>query len=61
MFAKALLAVPLVALCISRHFFSRDPCLRCLLVVSAQDCTRTYTVQSGDICDNISAANNVST
>lgn len=29
--------------------------------VSAQTCTRTYTAQAGDICDSISAANNVST
>jgi len=31
--------------------------------VSAQgsNCTRSYTVQPGDICDSISAANNVST
>ncbi|EMD32389.1 hypothetical protein CERSUDRAFT_118748 [Gelatoporia subvermispora B] len=27
----------------------------------AQTCTRTYTVQDGDICDGISAAHNVST
>jgi len=27
----------------------------------AKDCTRTYTVQAGDICDSISAAHNVST
>ncbi|KAH9073113.1 hypothetical protein EDB83DRAFT_2360945 [Lactarius deliciosus] len=27
----------------------------------ATSCTRTYTVQVGDICDSISAANNVST
>jgi LysM repeat protein len=46
MFAKTLLALPFVA-----------------YVVSAQDpsCTRTYTVQPNDICDSISAANNVST
>jgi len=29
--------------------------------VSAQSCARTYTVQAGDICDGISAAQNVST
>ncbi|GJE92316.1 LysM domain-containing protein [Phanerochaete sordida] len=28
---------------------------------SAADCTRSYTIQDGDICDNISANNNVST
>jgi len=28
---------------------------------SAVDCTRSYTVKEGDICDGISAANNVST
>jgi LysM repeat protein len=28
---------------------------------SAQQCTRQYTVQQGDICDSISAAQNVST
>jgi len=27
----------------------------------AQSCTRTYTVQGGDICDSISASNQVST
>jgi len=27
----------------------------------AQSCSRTYTVKAGDICDSISAANNVST
>ena len=26
-----------------------------------QQCTRTYTVQAGDICDGISAAQHVST
>lgn len=30
-------------------------------VASAATCTRTYTVQAGDYCDKISAANNVST
>jgi len=30
-------------------------------LVFAQTCTRTYTIQDGDICDSISAANNVST
>ncbi|KAF9218595.1 hypothetical protein BS17DRAFT_741937 [Gyrodon lividus] len=30
-------------------------------LVSAQACTRTYTVQEGDICDGISAAHSVST
>jgi LysM repeat protein len=29
--------------------------------VSAQSCMRTYTVESGDVCDGISAAQNVST
>ncbi|KAI0339351.1 hypothetical protein BDW22DRAFT_1336613 [Trametopsis cervina] len=28
---------------------------------AAADCTRQYTVKAGDICDSISAANNVST
>jgi len=27
----------------------------------AVDCTRSYTIKDGDICDSISAANNVST
>jgi hypothetical protein len=27
----------------------------------AATCTRTYTVKTGDYCDSISAANNVST
>jgi hypothetical protein len=33
------------------------------MVVFAQNqqCTRTYTVKEGDICDGISAAQNVST
>lgn len=31
------------------------------LAVYAADCTRTYTVVDGDICDSISAANNAST
>lgn len=32
------------------------------LVQSATaDCTRTYTIKEGDVCDSISAANNVST
>ncbi|KIJ64104.1 carbohydrate-binding module family 50 protein [Hydnomerulius pinastri MD-312] len=30
-------------------------------LASAQTCTRTYTIQEGDICDSISAAQNVST
>jgi len=30
-------------------------------LVNAQSCTRNYTVQAGDICDSISAAQNVST
>jgi hypothetical protein len=30
-------------------------------LVSADTCTRTYTAQAGDICDSISAANDVST
>lgn len=30
-------------------------------LASANTCTRTYTAQAGDICDSISAANNVST
>ncbi|KAF9235934.1 hypothetical protein BU15DRAFT_77435 [Melanogaster broomeanus] len=30
-------------------------------LVFAQSCTRSYTVQAGDICDSISAANQVST
>ncbi|KAG6328517.1 hypothetical protein ID866_10572 [Astraeus odoratus] len=30
-------------------------------IAAASSCTRTYTVQSGDICDSISAANHVST
>ncbi|KAG1883590.1 hypothetical protein F4604DRAFT_1735711 [Suillus subluteus] len=30
-------------------------------LVSADTCTRSYTAQAGDICDSISAANNVST
>ncbi|KAH7890358.1 hypothetical protein F5I97DRAFT_1834858 [Phlebopus sp. FC_14] len=30
-------------------------------LVSAQTCTRSYTIQEGDICDGISAANHVST
>ncbi|KAJ3783655.1 hypothetical protein GGU10DRAFT_360211 [Lentinula aff. detonsa] len=32
-----------------------------LQLASAQSCTRNYTVQEGDICDSISAAQNVST
>ncbi|KAJ3997124.1 hypothetical protein F5050DRAFT_1754374 [Lentinula boryana] len=32
-----------------------------LQLASAQSCTRSYTVQDGDICDSISAAQNVST
>jgi len=31
------------------------------LVLAQNQCTRTYTVQDGDICDSISAANHVST
>ena len=30
-------------------------------MVNAQDCARNYTVQPGDVCDKISAAQNVST
>lgn len=50
----------------ARHFPASPATLhlRCpCTVVSAQSpsCTRTYTVQAGDICDSISAANNVST
>ena len=29
--------------------------------MAAADCSRTYTIAAGDICDSISAANNVST
>ncbi|KAJ3709791.1 hypothetical protein EV361DRAFT_923388 [Lentinula raphanica] len=32
-----------------------------LQIASAQSCTRNYTVQEGDTCDSISAAQNVST
>ncbi|EIW76007.1 hypothetical protein CONPUDRAFT_77031 [Coniophora puteana RWD-64-598 SS2] len=31
------------------------------LVAADNTCTRNYTVQEGDICDSVSAANNVST
>ena len=31
------------------------------LAAFAADCTRSYTVQDGDICDTISQAHNVST
>jgi hypothetical protein len=31
------------------------------VLAQSQSCTRTYTVVEGDICDGISAAQNVST
>lgn len=31
------------------------------VLAQSQPCTRTYTVEEGDICDGISAAQNVST
>ncbi|KAH0828581.1 hypothetical protein J3R83DRAFT_2852 [Lanmaoa asiatica] len=65
MFSKALailFAVPFVAQRTSFLRFIATLHLRCpSTVVSAQSCTRYYTVQSGDICDSISAANSVST
>lgn len=46
-----MLVFPLIAVAFSSVFVH----------VLATSCTRTYTVQNGDICDSISAANNVST
>ena len=70
MFARAAVAVIALAPFLARSKFppehlttgnSAHPASISPTAAFAADCTRTYTVQEGDWCDTISAANNVST